>query len=109
MISYCGLTCSGCPAFIATANDDDDAREKIAREWSAQYHSDIKPQDIHCRGCLNEEGRIFGYCAICEIRKCGRERRVANCASCGDYPCGKLGEFFTHAPQARETLESLRK
>jgi hypothetical protein len=109
IISYCGLKCDECPAFIATENNDAKAREKIAGEWSAQFHAEISPDDIYCKGCLNEEGRIFGHCAVCGIRKCGREKKVANCAFCKDYPCGTLKEFFTQAPQAEETLEALRK
>ena len=109
IISYCGLECNDCPAFIATINDDAAARKRIAADWSKQYHAEIKPEDIYCKGCLNESGRIFGHCAVCGIRKCGREKKVANCAACGDYPCAQLEDFFAMAPHARETLEGLRK
>jgi hypothetical protein len=30
MIAYCGLVCSNCPAFLATKNNDNTAREKVA-------------------------------------------------------------------------------
>lgn len=109
IISYCGLECTACPAFITTAADDDAARKRIAVEWSKQYNTTLRPDDIYCNGCLNDEGRIFGHCAVCELRKCGRERKVANCAGCADYACSKLEEFFAVAPQARNTLEALRK
>jgi hypothetical protein len=31
MISFCGLTCTECPAFLATQKDDDQEREKVAK------------------------------------------------------------------------------
>jgi len=30
MIAFCGLTCTECPAFIATRKDDDGERKKVA-------------------------------------------------------------------------------
>lgn len=30
MIAYCGLVCSNCPTFLATQNDDEEARKKTA-------------------------------------------------------------------------------
>jgi hypothetical protein len=50
MISFCGLTCTECPAFLATQKDDDQERDKVAKLWSKEYHSDIKPEDINCAG-----------------------------------------------------------
>jgi hypothetical protein len=46
---------------------------------------------------------------MCEIRKCGQTRKVANCAACPDYACDKLEGVFKMVPEARKTLDSLRK
>jgi hypothetical protein len=40
------------------------------------------------------------------IRKCAREKKVANCAYCADYPCQKLSAFLAQAPEAKATLEN---
>lgn len=32
LIAYCGLNCEECKAYIATVNDDDELREKVAIE-----------------------------------------------------------------------------
>lgn len=109
MIAYCGIACAQCPTFLAAKKDDDQAREKVAREWSQQFGFDLKPADINCEGCLAEGGRLFGHCQVCEIRKCGREKEVENCAYCGDYACEKLTKFFKIAPYAREALEKIRQ
>jgi hypothetical protein len=108
MIAYCGLDCSKCGAFLATQSNDDALRAKTAEEWSKAYGVDIKPEKINCTGCQSD-GVKFDYCEnTCEIRKCAHERKVGTCADCGDYACEKLGEFFKMAPNAKESLDSLR-
>lgn len=109
IIAYCGITCSECPAFIATKNNDDAKRKETAELWSKKYNHDMKTEDINCDGCLTETGRIIGYGAFCEIRKCGQERGVENCAYCGDYACEKLEKFFEMAPMFRDTLDEIKK
>ena len=108
MIAYCGLDCAGCPAYLATQADDDNKRAEVAKEWSASYNADIKPEQINCNGCRSDEQKFF-YCSdMCEIRKCGIEKGVENCAGCDEYPCEKLEAFFRMAPDARTTLDALR-
>ncbi len=109
MIAFCGIVCTECPAFLATQKDDDNERTKVAELWSKEFKAEIKPEDINCDGCLLESGRLFGHCKVCEIRKCGQERNVKNCAYCDDYACEKLNKFFGMAPDAKATLEEIRK
>lgn len=108
-IAYCGLNCTECPVFLATRADDDGARRRVAGEWSRKFHWHLAPSDILCDGCKNTDGRIFGYCAQCEIRKCGNGRGIDNCASCEEYGCAKLQDFFSFSSNARTALETLRK
>ncbi len=109
MIAYCGLTCTECPAYVATRDDDDDARRKIAAQWSKEFKAELKPEHINCDGCLVMEGRHIGHCAVCEIRKCGVEHDVENCAHCADYGCQKINDFLEKVPAARTKLEGVRK
>ncbi len=110
IIAFCGLTCTECPAFIATQKDDDEERKKVAEMWSKEFNEEVKPEDINCDGCLTEEGgRVFNYCKTCEIRKCGQEKEVKNCAYCDDYACEKLTKFFDMAPEAKTALAEIRK
>lgn len=108
MIGFCGIVCSECKAYIATQQDDDKKRKKVAHLWSKQYHKDFKPEDINCDGCVSEGKRFVGYCQVCEIRKCGQEKKIINCAYCDDYSCEKLKHFFTMAPDAKTTLDDIR-
>jgi len=109
MIAYCGIICSECPAFRATQKDDDNKRKKVAEMWSKQFNAEFKPEDINCDGCLSESGRLFNYCMICGIRKCGREKGVKNCAYCDDYACETLNKFIGNVPEAKTTLEEIRR
>lgn len=108
MIAYCGLICSDCPAFLATVEDDDGKRKEVAELWSKEFGHPLKAEDINCDGCLSRSPRVFGYCMNCEIRKCGQEKDVDNCAYCDDYVCEKLAGFLTQAPQAKKHLEEIR-
>lgn len=108
MIAYCGLECSKCPASIARKENNDELRKKTAEEWSKQFNAEMKPEDINCDGCITD-GEHINYCNICEIRKCGIEKKVQNCAYCDDYICEKLEKWFKNVPDAKTTLEEIRR
>ena len=108
MIAFCGLACHECGAFLATKNDDDKKRAEVAQLWSKKFNTDIKPGDINCDGCLSDSGLVFNYCKVCKIRKCGREKDIANCAHCRDYACEKLEKFFEMVPDAKKQLDEIR-
>ncbi len=107
IISYCGIVCSDCGAFIATKNNDNTKRKAVAEEWSKAYGHTMKPEDINCTGCTSTKGKKLAYCAMCEIRKCGTGKKIVNCAYCADYVCEKLGGFFQRAPQLKANLTRL--
>ena len=108
MIACCGLDCSKCQGYIATQADDDSKRTEVAKQWSAQYNADIKPQQINCDGCKSQ-GRKFFYCEkVCEIRKCCMGKSLPNCAACEMYACDTLKGFIELAPEAGKALDSLR-
>jgi len=109
MNGMCGMDCSACPAYVATQNNDDDARAKVAALWSKMFKADIKPSDINCDGCLSGSDRLFAHCRKCEIRLCGIEKKLGFCAECGSYSCARLDGLLAMLPKtARENLESLR-
>jgi hypothetical protein len=108
MVAYCGIVCTECPAYKATEADDNKARAKVAEEWSKEYQHPFKAEDINCYGCVAAGDVHVGYWSMCEIRKCGSDREVLNCAYCADYPCGQLSDFQARVPEARAKLESIR-
>lgn len=109
MVGYCGIICSDCPVLVATQKDDDSERKRVAELFTRQYGKEYKSEDINCDGCLSDGSRIFSYCGICEIRKCGREKKVKNCGFCADYPCERLSKLFAEYSKAKETLDGIRR
>lgn len=108
LVAYCGLDCSKCPAYIATQKDDQEGLAKTAADWSARFNVDVKPADVVCDGCATPSPKKASYCNICEIRNCAIEKVVQTCASCKEYICEKLANFFKQAPEAKKGLEEIR-
>lgn len=109
IIAFCGLDCSECSAFIATKENNDAKRREIAKEWSKEFGHEFKPEEINCYGCLDSTGPHINYCGVCEIRKCGMEKEVENCAYCVDYACEKLEKFHEQTSNAKKKLEEIRQ
>jgi hypothetical protein len=110
MIAYCGLVCTGCPAYIATQEDSDTLRKQVVDKWSSDQHP-MKVEDINCDGCLTVGKRLIKFCNECEVRACGIEKKVQTCAHCDDYICSKLEKLWSiiSSTDAKERLDNIRK
>jgi len=106
--AFCGLTCTECPARIATEAGDEEALVAVAKQWSVDYGAPLTAEDCRCDGCLSESGPWMAHCAECKIRACAIEKDVETCAHCPEYGCEKLTEFFGFVPEAKETLDAIR-
>lgn len=107
IIAFCGIICSECPAFVAKRTNDDELRKKTAEEWSTEEWP-LNPDDINCDGCTTK-GELAAFCTMCEVRTCGTEKGVINCAYCTEYPCKTLEMPWSQSPQAKEVLDNIRK
>jgi len=108
-IAFCGLVCTECEAYLATQANDLAALERMAIKSREQFNQpNITAESLMCDGGLAPSDRLCGYCYECQVRACGQERAVANCAHCTDYACAKLETFWGMAPQARATLDGIR-
>jgi hypothetical protein len=108
MTAFCGLTCTDCPALIATRAGNEVALAKVAEQWSQEFNAQLTVDDCRCDGCLSETGPWMSHCAECNMRACAVERGVDTCAHCADYRCDKLTEFFGFVPEAKATLDAIR-
>ena len=108
MIAFCGLACHECEAYLATKDDDNKKRVKVAKRWSKRYNTIFERQDINCDGCKSQTGRLFKYCLTCQIRQCGMEKGIENCGYCHEYPCEKLDSIFKVAPGLKERLNAIK-
>ena len=86
-ISFCGIDCNACPAYIATQANDTKKLADVAKGWSSEEFP-LGPDDILCDGCHTE--RVTKFVPECTTRLCGLEKGVSNCAQCGEYVCEKL-------------------
>jgi hypothetical protein len=117
-IAYCGLDCSGCDVFQATAFDDDGLRQDYADKVKLQWKIEVDPASINCHGCRDERPKT-GFCASCEVRACAKDRGFKNCAPCPDYGCEKLqkvhaaminvGKAIDGVATASINLETIRR
>ncbi|MHA1400649.1 MAG: DUF3795 domain-containing protein [Candidatus Heimdallarchaeaceae archaeon] len=108
IIAYCGLNCIECSAYIAKRTNDENLRKKTAKEWSSDDWP-VKPEEINCDGCTSE-GIHFTNCNYCEVRKCGIEKDLENCAFCESYVCEKLEKLWKmlNSPNAKATLDNIK-
>ena len=97
MVAYCCLECDKCDAYLATQNNDDTLRAKVAKEWK------MKAEEIRCDGCKSDDA-LFN----CEAKKCALAKALPTCAHCPDYPsCEK--EIWTKWPKLKEKVEAIRR
>jgi hypothetical protein len=110
LVSMCGINCLGCPAYIAKRADDLELRKKTSKEWSSPEFQ-VTPEEISCDGCIEVDGELFKHCNVCEVRLCGLEKSLENCAHCDEYACEKLEELWNmfNMTEPRDLLDSIRK
>lgn len=104
-IAYCGLNCKTCEARMATINNDNALREKVAKLWSELNGVEITPEMINCVGC-RIDGVKTPYCeSLCPIRQCALGKRVETCGSCAEIlTCEKAGMILKNDEEAQKNL-----
>lgn len=92
-IAPCGLYCGVCAVLYATRDDNPKFKERLVGFYKGQLpgSENLSIEDIHCKGCLSEEP--FGFCTICPIRDCTREKGYPGCHECADFPCQLIEDF----------------
>lgn len=110
MISFCGLDCMECPAYIGTKKGNRALLKKTAEGWSTPEEK-IAPDDIICDGCVLLGKRLARFSTECPVRICGIEKGVENCGFCKDYPCEKLKKRWelVKTPEARDRLDEINQ
>lgn len=105
-IAYCGLNCEKCEARIATINNDDELREKVAKKWSELNQVEITKEMINCVGC-RVEGVKFPYCeSMCEIKICSSSKNFETCRDCKNLDsCKKIELILNSDDEANNNLK----
>ncbi len=119
--SYCGIYCGACDISMA---DKTGRKTVFAEFWSEpMVTSFLRSQGyrrqegeslrLQCSGCKSDN--LFINCRVCPIRTCARERNVARCNDCKDYPCRILTErkkvegLLPHVKSCQDNLEAIKK
>ena len=107
MIAFCGLDCEKCEARIATINDDNNLRKKVADKWSKLNNIEILPEHINCLGCRGEGPKTY-YCSdLCEIRKCVMGKKLESCGKCVEMnSCKIISAVLENSDEARQNLKN---
>ncbi len=81
LIACCGLDCKECQARKATINNDDELREKVAKNWSELNGVLITKEMINCDGC-RVNGVKTPFCdKLCPIRQ-WISKHIDTCGDC---------------------------
>jgi hypothetical protein len=81
----CGLYCGVCGIYVATRDNNEKFKEKLAPVYGA------KPEDLVCDGCLSQ--RVWAYCQACPIKSCCRDKKIEGCHQCNEFPCRFIDDF----------------
>ena len=105
MIAYCGLNCEKCEARLATINNDNELRKKVADKWSNLNNVTITPEMINCDGC-RINGKKTVYCdKLCPIRQCALNKKHETCGDCVEIKnCKKVAMVIGNNAEALKNL-----
>jgi hypothetical protein len=109
-IAVCGLDCAQCEAYQATQANDEEWKDRVAAQWREAYHNpNFDIVSVTCDGCLAFDRRLCSHCGECDIRACGIQHDVKNCAYCQEYEqCERIAKFFAFVPAVKVTLDGIR-
>lgn len=106
-IAYCGLNCEKCEARLATINDDNELRKKVAREWSELNGIEITPAMISCVGCRIDGIKTLFCESLCPIRQCAMSEKLQTCGDCEKIAvCKKIDMIIGNN---KDALDNLRR
>ena len=106
LIAYCGLDCEKCEARLATINNDNELRKKVAEKWSKLNNITITPEMINCEGC-RIDGKKTVFCdKLCQIRQCAMNKKYETCGDCVEMKtCTKVAMVIGNNKDALKNLE----
>ncbi|MBN1364954.1 MAG: DUF3795 domain-containing protein [Syntrophaceae bacterium] len=81
--------CGACGVYIAAR----DKNEKFMEVMGNLYGT--KKEDTQSYGCMQTDPsrKLYGYCSLCTIRNCVREKGCYSCHQCSEWPCELIENF----------------
>ncbi len=103
--SYCGIYCGACSIVMRGTTGHADP--------FAACLGAVPDQDLACGGCKSHS--VYAGCRTCSLRPCAREKGIAHCADCADYPCAlyrrwqSVARLVGHMRDAPPSLEAIKR
>ncbi len=101
----CGIYCGACSIVM---------HGKTGRaDRFAVCLGSVPKEDLACGGCKSDN--VYAGCSTCSLRRCARERGVAHCVDCADYPCKRyrqwrsVAKLLPHSREAAANLEAIKR
>lgn len=101
MTAPCGLDCFNCTFYHADQGDADAL--KTLEQMSVQYN--VPKEIMPCKGCRNLDGKlplqlhVFGEDHYCASYECAKEKGLAFCSDCDEFPCDHLHPYADMATE----------
>jgi hypothetical protein len=100
ILTRCGYRCDLCQAYRPNIEKHPENRQKLSDGWHKYFGFRILASDVSCDGCMAENPNLLDK--GCPVRPCVIERKLQNCASCGDYDgCEKLAQRLVTYEEVR--------
>lgn len=93
MRCYCGHSCGRCLTYLATVRDDESLREQSQKFYKEEMKISLPLSAFRCLGGHAEDADVFAPCRECPFRKCCRDKGLASCEECGEFPCETLAWY----------------
>ena len=106
-LSACGLNCAKCDIYMAS-HGDEGMRASIVDWFRDERNVNLKPEQVRCEGCMGDPERHWS--PDCGMMACAKERGLAHCFQCGEFPCSRNEEFSSDGiSHHRRTIENSRR
>jgi hypothetical protein len=103
--AYCGIYCGACSIAVCGKTGRADAFAACLGRLPSEARA--------CGGCKSDA--VYAGCSTCNIRRCAREKGVAHCIDCAEYPCASYRSWQSiakalvpHACAAPGSLEAIK-
>jgi hypothetical protein len=103
--TYCGIYCGACSIVMHGETGRPDR--------FAACLGNVPKEELTCHGCKSDT--VYAGCGICSIRHCAREKDVAHCIECTDFPCKmylkwqSVAKFLPHSRESASNLEAIQR
>jgi len=89
LMAPCGLYCGLCGVYIATRDNNEKFRNVMGNLYGTP------PEETRCLGCMQADPpkQLYGWCKLCTIRDCVKEKGFYSCHQCEDWPCEMIKNF----------------